>query len=199
MTKLRACLALCAALVLSACYPPVTKYPVGGAAATTPDPALVGLWKGMPADHADRGVYIHFLPKIDGTIAAVLVQAGEKPDGDWYYVTLTTTKLGASRVMNVRLLLSDGIQEGGDPAVQPAGTVPVLYRMDAKGQMSLFTMDETATKAAILAGKIKGTVEKGQMGDAVITAEPAALDAFLGSPAGLKLFSKLLFTLHKME
>ena len=198
MTKFRAVLALAAALVLSACYPPMSKYPVGGTAAK-PDPVLVGLWKGTPADTNERGVYFHFLPRQDGTITLMMVQAGNQPDGDWYFATLTTAKLGANHFMNARLILSNGIQEGGDPAVQPAGTVPVLYRIDAKGEMSAFTMDEDKVKAAIASGKIKGTVEKGTLGDAVITADPAALDKFVQSQAGLSLFSKLLFTLHKME
>ena len=77
--------------------------------------------------------------------------------------------------------------------------MPVLYRIDAKGRLTLSLMNEDGTKAAMRAGKIKGTIEKGEYGDAMITADPAALDKFLASPAAAALFAKPFFTLHKME
>ena len=196
MTRIKFAFALLAVLALSACYPPTTSHPVGTTVETKSDPALVGLWKGTPEDKTARGIYIHFLPMLDGTISAILVQSGNEPDGDWYYVKLTTARLGANRFLNARMLIGDGTAEASDLA---KGTVPLLYRFDAKGRLLIFSMDEDATKAAILSGKIKGTVEKGQMGDAVITADPKALDKFLQSPAGLKLFSKPMFVLTKME
>ena len=195
MKAFPAALALAAALILSACYPPTTSHPAGGATATTPDPALLGLWKGRrPDSGGERGAYFHFLARLDGTITAVMVQTGREPDGDYAVFTLTTVKLGANRFMNATLLSSDGKPEDG-----PHGTVPVLYRIDAKGTLTLFLMDEAATKAAIKAGKIKGTVESGPYGDAVITAEPAVLDKFLQSPAGLALFDKPFFAMKKVE
>jgi hypothetical protein len=196
MTRIKIVCALLAVLALSACYPPTTSHPVGTTVGLKNDPALVGLWKSVPPDKTARGVYIHFLPLLTGSISAILVETGDQPDGDWYYVTLTSTKLGANRFVNARMLIGDGTTEASDLA---KGTVPTLYRFNAKGQLLLFMMDEDAVKAAILSGKIKGTVEKGQMGDAVITADPKALDAFLQTPAGLKLFSKPMFVLNKME
>ena len=196
MRSFRLLAALALALTLGACYPPTTSHPVGTTAGFKNDPALVGLWKSTPPDKTERGTYVHFLPRLDGTIWAIMVQTGDQPDGDWYYVTLTTVRLGASRFANARILIGDGTTEGSD---LQKGTVPTLYRFNAKGQMLLFMMDEKAVKAAILSGKIKGTVEKGEMGDAVITAEPAALDKFLQTPAGPALFTKQAFTLTKME
>jgi hypothetical protein len=61
----------------------------------------------------------------------------------------------------------------------------------------LYQMNEDATKAAIKAGKIKGDVGQGQFGDAVITADQAALDAFIASPQGAALFSEKFATLTK--
>lgn len=195
MTKFHAVLAFAAALLLSACYPPVTRSPVGTTAGLKPDPVLLGTWKGNSSD--GKPSYFHFLLQNGGTITAIIVESGPKAE-DWNYVTLTTATLGANRFMNARMLLSNGIPEGGDPAVQPNGTVPVLYRIDAKGILTMFLMDEKAVKAAIASGKIKGTVEKGEMGDAVITAEPAALDKFLETPAGLALFVKPFFSAKKV-
>jgi hypothetical protein len=60
-------------------------------------------------------------------------------------------------------------------------------------------MDEDATKAAIQAHKIAGTVEQGQFGDATITAAPKDLDAFLSTKKGAALFGERFATLTKME
>ena len=195
MRSLRLLAALAFALTLGACFPPTTSHPVGATAVPVPDPALLGVWKGQrPDTEGERGAYFHFLARMDGTITAVMVQTGKEPDGDYAVFTLTTVRLGANRFMNATLLSSDGKPEDG-----PHGTVPVLYRIDAKGTLTLFLMDEAATKAAIKAGKIKGTVEDGSMGDATITAEPAVLDKFLQSPAGLALFDKPFFAMKKVE
>jgi hypothetical protein len=194
MTKFHVALALFTALLLSACYPPTTSHPLGGAAATTPDPALIGVWKGAPRSAGERGVYFHFLAQLDGTVTAIMVQTGNQPDGDYAVFTLTTVKLGANRFMNATLLSSDG-----KPDTDQHGTVPVLYRIDAKGTLTFYLMDEAATKAAITAGKIKGTVGQGSMGDAEITADPAALDKFMQSPAALALFIKPSIVLKKVE
>jgi hypothetical protein len=195
MTKFRAALGLAAALILSACYPPTTSHPVGTTAGLKLDTALTGTWRGVDDD--GKPSYFHFLAPSDGTQSVVIAEAGPKAE-DWNYVTLTTAKLGANRFMNARMTIANGKPEGAD-APAPPGTVPVLYRIDAKGVMTLSMMDETAVKAAIRAGKIKGTIEQGDMGDAVITAEPAALDKFLATPAGLALFVKPFFTVKKVE
>jgi hypothetical protein len=193
MTKFPTALALCLGLILSACYPPTTSHPVGTTAGLKVDAALTGTWRGVNDD--GKPSYFHFLAPSDGTLSVIIAESGPKAE-DWNYVTLTTAKLGANRFMNARMEISNGKPESADA---PAGTVPVLYRIDAKGVMTLSMMDETAVKAAIRAGKIKGTIEKGEMGDAVITAEPAALDKFLATPAGLALFAKPFFTVKKVE
>lgn len=189
MTRISTAAALCAALTLAACYPPTTSHPVGVA---SPDAALTGTWRGTNDD--GKPGYIHFLRKEDGSFTALLVETGAKAE-DWNVVTLTTAKLGASRFMNATMLSNDGKPEDG----APRGTVPVLYRIDAKGQLTLAMMDEDAVKAAIKAGKIKGTVGDGTLGDATITADTSVLDNFLQTPAGLALFDKPFFTLNKAD
>ncbi|MGZ5933362.1 MAG: hypothetical protein ACXWLV_01485 [Rhizomicrobium sp.] len=195
MKSFRLAVAAFAALALAGCYPPTTNHPIGTTTGLRPDPVLVGLWKGVPPDPGERGGYFHFLPQLDGTITVILVQAGDKPDGDWNLITTTTGKAGANRFMNVRMLSSNGKPEEG----APTGTVPVLYRIDARGEMTLYMMDETATGAAITSGQVKGVVEKGAYGDVIITADPKALDKFMQGPAAIALFKKPFFTLHRME
>ncbi len=196
MKAFPAVLALAAALLLSACFPPATVSPVGTTVGLKSDAALIGTWKGTGDD--GKPAYFHFLKHGDDSIDALLVVTGPKAE-DWNYVTLTTAALGGSHFMNARLLLSNGKPDSDNTGAPPHGSVPVLYRIDAKGILTLSMLDEPATKAAIRAGKIAGTVEKGDMGDAVITAPPAVLDKFIASPAGLALFRKPFFTLHKVD
>ncbi|MEI9989889.1 MAG: hypothetical protein WDM86_07605 [Rhizomicrobium sp.] len=191
MTRIKLVLALAATLALSACYPPTTGHPLGTTAGIKPDPVLTGTWKGTNSD--GKPFYLHLLQQSDGTLAAVIVESGPKAE-DWNVVTATTATLGANRYMNARLLWTNGKPENA-----PAGTVPVLYRLDAKGVLTFSLMDEDAVKAAIAAGKIKGTVEKGQWGDVTITADPKALDAYFAAPGAAKLFLQPFFTVRKVE
>ena len=63
---------------------------------------------------------------------------------------------------------------------------------------ALISGDTPGLQAAIAAGKIAGTVEKGDFGDVIITADAAALDAFFATPESATLF-KLFVVLHKAE
>lgn len=195
MNILRSALAATVLLALAACYPPTSSHPVGSTSGLKLDPALTGLWKADPPDPGERGAYFHFLPKLDGTLSIIIVQSGQEPDADWNLIASTTGTAGANRYINARLLSSDGKPEEGSPP----GTIPVLYRFDAKGRLLLYLMNEDRTKAAIKAGKIKGTVGEGDTGDAVITEDAATLDKFMASPAAIELFVKPFFTLHRME
>ena len=189
-------LAAAAALLLAACYPPITTHPVGTTATLTNDPALTGLWRGKSDQSADdRGLYFHFLPATDNTITVVMVQAGGEPDGDWMVASVSTAALGGNHFMNAQLKFSDGKAEEDE---RP-GTIPLLYRFEGSNRIVLFLMDEDAAKAAIQAHKIAGTVEPGQFGDATITASPKELDAFLATRKGAALFGERFATLTKME
>ena len=195
MKLYRIALIALATLALGACYPPTTSHPIGTVSGLKPDPALTGLWKGVSIEPGERGVYFHFLPRLDGNIEAVVVQAGDKPDGDWNLFSLTTGRAGANRFMNARMISTNGKPEDDFPG----GTIPVLYRIDSKGRMTLYMMDEKSTKTAIAGGAIAGTIEKGEYGDSVITADGPALDKFMATPAARALFVKPFFTLTRMD
>jgi len=188
--------AVCCTLLLAACFPPVTAKPVGTDQA---DPSLRGLWRATMA-HGDPGqdkAYFHFVPQSDGSMLVIIVSAAKKGDGDVMGATVRTATLGSSRVMNA-MLVSFDIKKSGDDEEQPPGTIPVLYRTSGK-HLTLYLMDEKATKAAIAAGKVKGTVGSGDYGDATITADQPELDRFLSSPGGLALFSDKFAELTKMD
>lgn len=189
-------LAAALALLLASCFPPTTMHPVGTTAGLTNDRALTGLWRGKMQNDDDRNVYFHFLPAADGTITVVLVQGGNEPDGDWSVASITTATVGNNHIMNARLTFNDGKVDEEDTA---RNTMPLLYRFEGPNRLVLYLMDEDATKAAIQAHKIAGTVEPGQFGDATITASPKDLDAFIASKKGTALFGERFATLTKME
>lgn len=186
------------ALLLQACLPPATTHPVGTTVGLHNDPALVGLWRARMENGSsgERGAYFHFLPKTDGTLTVVLVQAGNQPDGDWSVATITTAALGANHFFNAKLTVTSDKSDTEDTT---PNTMPMLYRFDGPRHLTLFFMDEDATKAAIQSGVIKGTVEPGQFGDAIITADPKSLDAFMATKKAASLFGEKFATLTKME
>ncbi|HWA31518.1 MAG TPA: hypothetical protein VG867_10475 [Rhizomicrobium sp.] len=185
------------AILLSACFPPTTTHPVGTTAGLVNDPDLVGLWRGKSGtSDDDRDIYFHFLPATDNTITVVMVQAGTQPDADWSVASITTAALGGNRIMNATMQFADGKPDTED---NPHGTVPLLYRFEGPNRIVLYLMDEDETKAAIQAHKIAGTVEPGQFGDAIITASPKELDAFMATKKGAALFGERFATLTRVE
>ena len=185
-------------LALVGCLPPATTHPVGTTVGLHPDPTLVGLWRGKMSSSSDdeRDSYFHFLPKLDGSITVVLVQAGNKPDGDWMTASVTSATVGSSHFLNAKIT-HGGDNDDKDDVTQ--NTFPMLYRFDGPRKFTLYFLNEDAVKDAIKSGAIKGTIDPGTMGDATITADPKALDAFLSSKRGLALFSEPFATLTKME
>lgn len=189
-------LAALAALVLSACYPPTTTHPVGTTIGIKNDPLLDGTWKAEPEPDSTSGkfYYYHFLTAKNESILAVLVPSAGAAN-DLMLFRLTTARFGKFGIMNARL-------EAGpesDGSEQPPGSVPVLYRVDAKGKLTLYLLDEDATKEAIRAGRIAGDAGKAGTDDAVISADAPTLDKFFQSRTGQGLFKKPFAVLTKVN
>jgi len=196
MRIIPAAVALCCTLLLAACFPPVTKTPIGGSAAN-PDPALLGLWKGNMANSDSREpVYFHFIRKKDGGMTVLMVSADKKNEDGALAAVANATKVGGNRFLNARLIPLDNAESADDDG--PDGTIPVLYRFEGR-RLTLYLMNEDATKDAIKAKKITGTVEPGQFGDATITADQQELDRFVTSGEGQKLFSDKFAVLTRMD
>jgi len=193
-------LVLCgAALFVAACLPVTTKHPVGSTAGFKPDPALLGLWKGH-GDDRDPGepaedAYFAFLRSGDGAITVILITP-EKDGDDWGTFHVEAATLGANHFMNVHGELKNGKPDDDSLSKE---NILFLYSLGADGKLTLTLLDEKATAAAIMAGRIAGTVDPGSMGDVHITAEPAALDAFFATKEGAALFSAKFVTLTKLE
>jgi hypothetical protein len=186
------------ALALAACFPPTTKHPVGSTIGLKNDPLILGSWKAAPrsGDKENEFFYFHFLAGKHGILAVLVPNGGAA--SDLLLVELTTVRLGAVGILNARLVPGPDADTSNSSA-DPAGTIPLLYRLDARGRLLLFTLDEDATKDAIRAHKIAGTLGTSGSGDAVITADAPALDKFFRSPAGLALFKNQFQIMTKMK
>jgi hypothetical protein len=196
MKAVRFAFALAAALLAAACLPVTTKGPVGTTVGFKPDPALVGVWKGHSVDDGKETGYLAFLANDDDTMTALVISPG-KTTGEWESYSLRTATLGTNRFINAREEMKNGKTEEDDQTASL--DIVLLYRFQKNGKLALYMIDEAAAKAAIKAGKIPGTIDSGDFGDAHITAEPAALDALMQSKDGLALFTKPLLVLSKVN
>ena len=196
MKAFRVTFAAVALLALAACYPPTTIRPIGTTVGFKSDPSLIGLWRADPEPGSHDFYYYHLLNTKDDALFAVLVPSGGLgKNTDVMMFKLKSARFGDVGFLNVRAMM-DPLHESPD---QPKGTVPLLYRFGAKGKLQIFLADENATKDAIRAHKIAGTVGTAGSDDAVITADAAALDKFFRSRAGLALFKEPFATLTRVK
>jgi len=188
----RAVILLGVLLTATACLPVTSKSPIGTTAGYKADPRLTGVWK---VDSREASGYFAFFPQADGSTRVVLLEPSSPGDkGGWMVFDVHTATLGADRYMD-----ASELEEDGKPPGQKLAHMPVLYRFGADGSLALYLMDEDAAKAAIKTGGIAGMVKPGQFGDVVLTATPAALDAYVQSPAGHALFKKPTEILERVK
>lgn len=198
MKVLRIACALAAALFAASCLPVTTDVPAGTTAGLGGDPALIGTWEVVPDKPDQSGPrFVHFVAAKDGPMTVLLVDTGKKnSDGEWSVSSASTATLGGRHYLNVR-----AVSENGKPAeaADMLRNVPLLYRIDRRGMLRVFLIDEDKAKAAIEAGKIDGRVEPGEFGDVIITAPAVKLDAFIASGDGAALFTQKLLVLKRVE
>lgn len=196
MKLVRAALAITALLFVAGCLPVTSKTPIGTTAGLGVDPALVGTWKGHSADPDDRDKgygYFHFLKATDGSFAALMV-ISQGNDDDWTAFNLGAATLGKNHFLNAVETFDNN--KPADDSMKDVN-IPLLYTIKGK-RLTLYMLDEDKTKKAIQAGEIAGTVEAGESGDVKLTADAAALDAFMAKPEAAKLF-KAFMVLRKAE
>lgn len=195
MQAFRAVIAVCGIFLAAACYPVTTTAPVGTTVGFSADPALAGLWRAEMAHSKDEAVYFHFLPMEDRSFKVVIVSGGEKLNGEWSVARVSAVSLGTFHFLNAEMVFNNGKRES-DPL---HGTVPLLYRVEADGRVSLFLISEDKAKDAIQSGEIAGTIEPGELGDVTLTAEPDDLDKFFASDDGAALFTENFAILTKVS
>lgn len=187
MTRIPTALALALTLLLAACYPPVTRHPVGTTTGIRNDPAIAGSWRTLPSGDDKGGGYFHFLPLKNGGFTVIAIPNTSDPASDWLLAAVTSARFAPGYGF-LNAWLTDRNRERLPD--QPPGTVPLLYRFDGKGVLTLYMIDEDAAKTAIRAHRIAGDAGKSGTDDATITADPRALDAFFRSREGQALFKK---------
>jgi hypothetical protein len=196
MTIHRIAAALACALLLAGCLPVTSKNPVGTTTGLGADQALYGTWIGHnPDNKADKSAaYFHFLQGKDGTLAALMVFSGSGKDDGWSAFNVRTAVLGKNHFLNAVETLDNGEPTEGN---LKTANIPLLYSIKGR-TLTLYLLEEDKVKEAVKAGAIAATVEPRESGDVVITADAAALDAYMTKPEAAKLF-KILFVLKKME
>jgi hypothetical protein len=156
-------------------------HPISTLDGTLPDAAIYGVWR-----YKAKGelTYLHIGPEFSlGSAAANkrtrIVIVDHKPNGitDEAYVAYSS-RIGKQRYMNV-VQSEDG---------KTTGFILVRYVLIDKNTIRFSTISEDALKAAIGAGRIKGTIRgEGLASQTAITAEPAEIQDFLRN-GGEKLF-----------
>lgn len=194
MKAIRIAAAIVAAFLVSACLPVTSKTPLGTTTKADTGEALYGMWRGKASD-SDQPGYFSFLKNDDGSLAVVLIALPDaKDNGEWDVFTATASTLGTNHYLNVRESFAKG-----EPVNPPMdSTIPVLYRLDS-GKLTLYLLDEDATKAAFAAGELKGTIGKGSDPDVQLTSDATELDAFFATTKGAGLFRQPFITLTKVE
>src|SRR6185437_16562226 len=142
MKALRMFVAVYAVFLLTACYPVTTTSPIGTTVGFSTDTALAGLWRAEMAQSDDEVVFFHFLPMDDGSFKVVIVSGGEKLNGEWSVARVKAASLGDNHFLNAEMVFDNG-KRTSDPK---HGTVPLLYRFETDGRVSLFLISEDAAK-----------------------------------------------------
>jgi hypothetical protein len=151
------------------------------------DPALYGAWRYRAEGEL---TYVHIGPEFSLEIRGAetvankhirIILIDHKPNGltdDAY--TAHVSRVGKQRFLNV-VQVDDG---------KPVGFIFVRYALLDHDTLRFSMIDGDLLKAAIGAGRIKGTVRgEGLTSETVMTAEPAEIEAFLKKEGG-KLFAK---------
>ncbi len=184
-------------VLLAGCGSVTTKYPIGMTAGLSPDPGLIGPWKGPflneSSDKKGPEAYLHFLKiKGHGAMIAIWVatRMNDEGEGGAMLFQITTGKVGENRFINA-------VEMDADNKPVRTGSTPALYRYDKSGNLHVFYLDESKAIEAIRSGRIAGVITPhggkdsiGYYEDVQITAEPAALDAFMARPEAVDLFEE---------
>lgn len=189
MIVIRLAAVLACAILLTGCLPVTSKTPVGTTTGLAPDTALYGTWKGHSpeADNQDDG-FFHFMKAEDGSTTVAVVLARGSADDGWTIFRAHTAKLGQHRFINaVETFDKDAPAEGR----LANANIPLLYAVHGP-TLTISLLDEDKVKEAIKAGKLEGTIEPGNNGDVVITADAQALDAFMARPEAAALFKRFM-------
>jgi hypothetical protein len=175
MRKMMTALALiAAALLLASCGPPESENPLSDPASAARDDALLGVWTFQTEDGATG--YAHIVAAPEGRTDLVFVFHDAKKGADVSAFTFFTTAAGGRTYMNAQERARD------KPGPKPdSGYVFARYEIAKDGALALALMDEGEAAKAVEAGRVKGTVTRGEAGSLVkvrLTDSSAGLEKF---------------------
>jgi hypothetical protein len=163
--------------------------PISSLDSSQPDEALYGVWRYQAKGEL---TYVHIGPEFslsigDSAAAASkrtrIILIDHKPNG----ITDEAHLAHESRIGKQRYLNVVQVEEG-----KPVGFVFVQYTLIDHNTLRFSTINDEVLKAAISAGRIKGTIRgEGLASETAITAESGEIENFLGHDGG-KLFAKPL-------
>jgi hypothetical protein len=165
---------------LAGCISTATRHPVGVSAGPQADPRLYGTWRIVEPGKPTQYVFVIKAEKSNDLIvfSAFATEGGQ---GLALFYFATVGRVGDRTFVSLRQIASlKPLQFSGDYH-------PMLYRVDGD-TLTVVGLDTDVLRRAIANGDIAGTIA-GQPGpmpgegrstaDAVVTAEPAELDAFV--------------------
>jgi hypothetical protein len=195
MRIIRIAATLAYVFLLAGCLPVTSKTPVGTTTGLGADKALIGTWKGhsADADNKDDG-FFHFMQAKDGSLTIAVILAKGSSDDGWTIFNARTATLGKNHFINAVETFDKDAPAEGD---LKNANIPLLYIVKGR-TLTIYLIDEDKAKAAINAGKLKGTIEPGDSGDVQITSEGADLDAFMAKPEAVELF-KVMMVLKRVD
>jgi hypothetical protein len=193
-----------AAVLLCACSPLTTKYPIGSTTGLVADQNLIGTWVARDPKTGDvqrtrdgkTAVFVHVLPGKNNMLEIVWLGFPTEPEksGEVLFAYATSGRAGDYRFLNITW-------PAAERTVSGAGTIPYRYAYAPNGDLLVFAIDQDKAIAAIQSGAIAGTIEeKGYIFDGKeygqhklvrLTADPVALDAFFATAQGADLFEPL--------
>lgn len=179
-----------AALSLSACVS--LKEPIGTSVGYKNDPALEGLWVG----HTDKDksiTYVHIILNDNDTMTAIGITPhhGDQKAA-WGTLAITTVKLGQNHYLNEHETSDDG----GPPKDSTGPDEASAYYHIAGDTLTVRFLDSGKVAKEVDAGHIAGVVHRddksGEVQSVEVTADGAALDAWLAKLDAPKLFEDFM-------
>jgi hypothetical protein len=193
MHRLARTLALLAAAFLGvACNRATSEQPLTPEAEARRDARLEGLWRVVPPEGpepSDPAIFVYLTPMKGATLRALVFGDGSDDFArELHRCEVFPSAVAGRTYLNARC--PDLVEE--EPGRKPGRYDLVRYQVRKNGTVKLWVMELGPVVEAIQSGALPGRLASGRhTEDAVVTAEPEKLAAWLAKADGSKLFREL--------
>ncbi len=169
--------------LVASCEPPRSKNPLSDPATAKRDERIFGTWAGRVGDKSD--VTLTVLARRGATFDLVIL--GDDHDNGAVVLAFEgfPSVIGGKSYFNLRSKSFTG--DYGEKSHVAECWIFARYEVGTDGVLTLFDMEEDPARAAILAGKLEGKIESGQV---ELTGASTKLAAFVATSDASKLFTK---------